>query len=430
MSNSAKISERYNKFKKQMQESGQLPRGYQSTAERVKAIKVRRGIASGEIDLNEVVTGLNSRIDSWGKGVQQLSDDYNARFGESYDRSVYRSDSSSWLDDVTGRRNQSDTEAEEIKSLMRVYGEYLNDDYVKSVSDYFDGNKDFFDGVIEHATIDNDYWSQWGSEEEYNYYLKDIPFFEALQSGDIEGAEKILGELSKGVSGGDYGPMPDGSVTGRYDQIDQYKNTLDYYKQRQEALDYDVAAGEAELETLKKEAEQFELGFLEGAANRAFNLFTLGLNKAGAPFSDKDAKHSQLMSEIDQKQAQHNQMLAARDFYSATSNADFDKYLSQGLQLIDPEMFDTPNGWETFLAKVDLRKNSFLGPELESLMGESTSVYAHLTNDELKVYAYYLAKYGEEKAQEYLEHMRDSLEQREQMFLDQKIYEYDYDRIP
>ena len=140
---------------------------------------------------------------------------------------------------MTGRRNQSDTEAEEIKSLMRVYGEYLNDDYVKSVSDYFDGNKDFFDGVIEHATIDNDYWSQWGSEEDYDYYLKDRPFFEALQSGDIESAEKILGELSKGVSGGDYGPMPDGSVTGRYDQIDQYKNTLDYYKQRQEALDYD-----------------------------------------------------------------------------------------------------------------------------------------------------------------------------------------------
>lgn len=177
------IAKGYSDWEKQRKETGQLPRKYQSAPELYGAMKVRRGIASGEIDLNEVVTGLNSRIDSWGKGVQQLSDDYNARFGESYDRSVYRSDSSSWLDDVTGRRNQSDTEAEEIKSLMRVYGEYLNDDYVKSVSDYFDGNKDFFDGVIEHATIDNDYWSQWGSEEEFNTYWDEYARYKEYEKG-------------------------------------------------------------------------------------------------------------------------------------------------------------------------------------------------------------------------------------------------------
>ena len=115
---------------------------------------------------------------------------------------------------------------------------------------------------------------------------------------------------------------------------------------------------------------------------------------------------------------------------SAVDSPDFAKYSKMGAEIQNPSYKDA-NGW-LYLAGwrpgADDVKNkvTFARDNADALVGERENrdgnsgipsvvdpIYRHMTEDEVAIYNYYLAKEGEEKADEYLDSILDTLNRRE-----------------
>ena len=387
-----------------------------ATSTRAKVIRAvaKYQIATGKTTAESLISDFNSRSDAWMKNLQGVAGTHNSRFSDGENK--YRSDSADYLKQVTGSRDNLRDEAGILKDYIEAYRPFLATGSIDGINKMIDGGLSHIDSVVKGAENDNNYWSQWKSEEDYDYYLKDRPFFEALQSGDLEGAEKILNELSEGVS---YGPMPDGSVVGRYSQIEQYKNTLDYYKQRKEFMDYDVDAGEKELAELRSEAEKYKLTGWKNIANEAWNSFTLGLNRPGAPFSAQEDQYDRLTAQIEEKEAYHNKMKNGKNSYllaeTALNDSEFERYAAEGENIQNPSnSFEEIKNIATFARDNKIYLRDVLNTSNEGIRGYVDPKYTYMTEQQVKIYSYYLAKDGKEVAQQYLDSIDADLAYKEQ----------------
>ena len=115
---------------------------------------------------------------------------------------------------------------------------------------------------------------------------------------------------------------------------------------------------------------------------------------------------------------------------SVVDSPDFAKYSQMGADIQNPSYKDA-NGWAYIFgwrpgAEDVKNKVAFARDNADTLMAEKFSadgnastpyvvdpIYRHMTDDEVAIYNYYLAKEGEEKADEYLDSIRDTLNRRE-----------------
>ena len=115
---------------------------------------------------------------------------------------------------------------------------------------------------------------------------------------------------------------------------------------------------------------------------------------------------------------------------SVVDSPDFAKYSQMGADIQNPSYKDA-NGWAYIFgwrpgAEDVKNKVTFARDNADTLLAEKFSadgnastpyvvdpIYRHMTDDEVAIYNYYLAKEGEEKADEYLDSIRDTLNRRE-----------------
>ena len=111
---------------------------------------------------------ISNRVNTWITNNNNYISNAQNRF--SGNNTSYRTDSSDWLTTVTTQRENFQKEAESIKSVLTQYKDFFGDDYVKSVYEALDGNLKAQESVLDTATKDVEYWSQWANEGEYNDY--------------------------------------------------------------------------------------------------------------------------------------------------------------------------------------------------------------------------------------------------------------------
>ena len=139
---------------------------------------------------------ISNRVNTWLKNNNNYISNAQNRF--SGNNTAYRTDSSDWLTTVTTQRENFQKEAESIKSVLTQYKDFFGEDYVKSVYEALDGNLKAQASVLDAATKDVEYWSQWSSEDEYYSAQRILGYQKKYDGKSYEDIVAALGNLRDG----------------------------------------------------------------------------------------------------------------------------------------------------------------------------------------------------------------------------------------
>lgn len=309
----------------------------------------------------------------------------------------------------------------------------VDSDYINS---FFDSTSRFMEG------LQKDYESA-GWENAADIYRKNQIYLDTLnqqrelieswmvayrdQIGEdsYKALAKQLGEYSTATWNGMR------ALSGAKDFYDPDKNQDAYlaYVDRQNKLSYDLTAGQQKIDDLnraillRKEMDVIGPDAPAYIRSEYYNILDAYGLKEDDDLDDLITSETVMLNQS--KWLQKESELA-----SVVDSADFKEYSDMGAAIENPSYSDA-NGWGYLFGwrpGSDPIKNkvTFARDNADALLNERTTangnvtvpsvvdpIYRHMTDDEVAIYNYYLAKEGEEKAEEYLKSIQDSLNRRE-----------------
>ena len=140
---------------------------------------------------------LISRTNTWADDLSTLSNDHNARFFDESGKAVvgWRPDSASWNGRVQNTISHLSSERDWINSVLQRYGKYYDSKMVANIRDILDSD---FSSIADIARQDNDFYSHFKTEEEYDWYK---PYMEiADQEERNKAIEKRMAFLAESVN--------------------------------------------------------------------------------------------------------------------------------------------------------------------------------------------------------------------------------------
>ena len=240
---------------------------------------------------------------------------------------------------------------------------------------------------------------------------------------------------------------------------DDYNKAVESQKNREEMFSFDLDAGNKEIENLKEISEKAR-NASKGKTNLSYNEYYNAYKRAG--YGDAKAKelannavnnNNKINSNIDAEIAGYlegtgykslqelNDAIAKKSAYynrakllqeneklknDAINASDFKEYSQKGDSIVNPSQKEA-EGWFNFgnihVGGADVgnivtySRDNYAGIRMGSHM-VGNAKYHYMTNDEVSIYNYYLAKENEGTvnkgtAQQYLDSLEDTLNQRE-----------------
>lgn len=363
----SKLEERYEQWKKNRGTQVQSSSVKQPTIEdRYNAWKARTGYVSpSQTDLSKERSGISDRVQSWLKQNDQITADYNGRYGNRK-QNQYIADSEDWMSQLSARKKALDQEKRDIYRLISGY----NDDWANTIREALDNGTKNQLSILDTAEKDAEYWSQWADENTYRENEERILRHNKLMGYDtaagakeiqnmddaLEQYSQIMNQLNSGGRGyytGEYAQIYDQKMSDAKAKADELINTYG---------DMEVLEGTlAEKRKSQKEAEDYQ--------RMIKNMF----------ISDPDS-----------------------EYYAP----DFDKY-SQYVPNENGtyEYINNPEARKRYQQSAAMTGNSALNPFADKN-------YELMRDDEIATYNYYYAKEGPEAAQKYLDSIQESLNYR------------------
>ena len=284
-------------------------------------------------------------------------------------------------------------------SLYSSHFDRLNDLKKRrdAISMYLKGNKDKFD------------------EEFYNTFAADLDLYGSAFE-EYQSAFKSTSDF--------------------YSQFDTEQDYNDYVaaeEDRKQKMSFDLSAGKKELDDLyaqRDEARQIQnrINGLEWQVNEGdgSEATQMALEKLQAQLK----QYGDLDSTITQKEQYYNEAKRLQSGEKlkadAVNAADFEEFAQKGADIKNPTMEEAERGFQVFGWKpfaeqvgneVTYSRENYEELGLAEMMGtvgmEGKSLYHYMTDEEVKIYNYYLAKYGKDKADEYLYSIEESLNARQ-----------------
>lgn len=358
-----------------------------------------------------VADGIASRVNTWLKNNDNYVSNYQKRFSGrtgTY-KDVYVNDSADYYSTVLGQKQRFDTEAENIRSLLSRYGDYLDADWVNDVLSALDTGGKYQSEIVSAAKRDGDFWSQFGGVGDYQAWQTESGYRDKYGQMSYSDLMKELEALE---------------ADGKTD-TDAYSWLTAYAPQTMTAEDYDSVIAEkknriAELESLVE-------GIAPKEAEVSYKGKTASEIKSNAWSSLKDNKKAweseqtkDLRAELESLEAEVWDLEKRRKYNFLEDDPDFDKisasvadertqglgigFGSAWLGMGDPtyDYINDINGARNDLAR----------------MGSDTSYnpyarYDHMTDGEIARYNYIYNTEGESSAKEYLDWLEHSLNERE-----------------
>lgn len=360
----------YEEWRKQRNEGASSPWGSKANANYNDWL-----VRSGKVDIESIGNEINERVNTWLKNNENYILNAQDRF--SVENPSYRADASDWLSTVTTQKSNFEKEAEGIKSMLDQYKGFFNEDYINSVTQALDGNLKVQGEVISNSTKDLEYWSQWETEDAYNEYIAGQKDYEAKLNYDLGAGQKEIDWLQ--------------SIVDEYDKVQKpvYSNT-----------DRGASA------QAKADAYNAQIGAIA-------QKYGISYEDAKAQLSEKSAYHT-LAGRIQKAE----ELASVADVDSVNYDPEFEKYANQGKSMDDgntPWMFfgntvaDNPiEAWRRYYADSPNVEEDYGAGKI----GKEASFALAMTEDEVKLYNYYLAKEGKDKADEYLDLIAESVNSR------------------
>jgi hypothetical protein len=329
---------------------------------------------------------LSVSVSNWLNKNESFLSSYNNRIGKYTDKDIldweYESDSADWMSKITTQKNNLEKEATEIKSWLDQYKDYLDKDYYDSVVSALDGNLKVQGDIISKATELNDYWSKFETEDAYKEYVAGQKDYNEKLNFNLEAGKVEIDELQK--------------IVNEMDELQKGINlTYNGYQ-----------GGSRGYANEQKRAE-----------------YQARLDELTALYGD----HKTLKSTLSEKNAYYTlaervqkaeELASVADVNSENYDPAFEKYASQGKSMDNgktPWMFfgntvaDNPiEAWRRYYADHPTAEEDYGAGKI----GEEASFALAMTEDEVDIYNYYLAKEGKDKAEEYLDLIAESVNSR------------------
>ena len=344
-------------------------------------------------NISQIGENLNSSINSWLKKNESFYKSYNDRVSR-YDGKdaldwTYESDSADWLSSVTTQTTNLKQGAKEILSWLDQYKDYLDADYYVSVKKAINDNVGQYGGVISTATDIHSHWSNWETEDAYNKYVAQEKDYNEklnfnLEAGKVEisGLESQYGKASNIAN----------ELSSLTQTLKSGYTRAGYSEDKIEEL----IANDSRIVALKNQLAQY--GDPSALAS------TLSEKKAYYTLAERAQKAVEFAS--------------VADVESENYDPEFEKYANQGQSMDDgntPWMFfgntvaDNPiEAWRRYYADYPSVEEDYGAGKI----GNEASFALAMTEDEVNVYNYYLAKEGKDKAEEYLDLIAESVNSR------------------
>ena len=217
-----------------------------------------------------------------------------------------------------------------------------------------------------------------------------------------------------------------------YSLWDTEKDYSDYWasqKDRTEKLSSDLSVIQRELDDLyaqRDEAKQIQhyLDGLRWQVNEGDG--SAETQRAIASLEEQLKQYSDLDSTITQREQYYNQAKHLQDGEKLKSDAlnaaDFSEYAKKGADIENPTLWDAEKGpsifgWKPFAEEVanevTYSRDNWEGITMGGKGMEGNALYRYMSEDEVKIYNYYLAKEGKAKADEFLYSIEESLNARQ-----------------
>lgn len=319
--------------------------------------------------------GINEFLERLGTFSQRVSDDYSQREGvyQSADTlGEYRDKTYQTIDSFT---RQSGQYRDYFTTYRDQYDEMYGEGTVDGILSALDEGDSYLGSVRSDLGSEYDYWAQFEDEAAYNGYLEQQKEYERLSALDLDELRASLEELN-----------------GQLEAAEQAKTTAS-----------NMMAGISRYGT-QAQREQY-----------------------GADLEEKTAIYDDLQSQVTalQRDIQQAESVQKGQQYSAYLNeGDFAQYSAQGADIENPALADVEKGVTIFGRNFggekpgnivtysrDNWQQIALGEANNSQM-TGRSLYHYMTDDEVGIYNYLLAKNGEAAAQEYLDYLEETLNYR------------------
>lgn len=319
--------------------------------------------------------GINEFLERLGTFSQRVSDDYSQREGvyQSADTlGEYRDKTYQTIDSFT---RQSGQYRDYFTTYRDQYDEMYGEGTVDGILSALDEGDSYLGSVRSDLGSEYDYWAQFEDEAAYNGYLEQRKEYERLSGLDLDELRASLEELN-----------------GQLEEAEQAKTTAS-----------NMMVGINRYGT-QAQREQY-----------------------GADLEEKTAIYDDLQSQVTalQRDIQQAEGIQKGQQYSAYLNeGDFAQYSAQGADIENPALADVEKGITIFGRNFggekpgnivtysrDNWQQIALGEANNSQM-TGRSLYHYMTDDEVGIYNYLLAKNGEAAAQEYLDYLEETLNYR------------------
>ncbi|MBQ3022666.1 MAG: hypothetical protein IJD91_05040, partial [Clostridia bacterium] len=319
--------------------------------------------------------GINEFLERLGTFSQRVSDDYSQREGvyQSADTlGEYRDKTYQTIDSFT---RQSGQYRDYFTTYRDQYDEMYGEGTVEGILSALDEGDSYLGSVRSDLGNEYDYWAQFEDEAAYNGYLEQQKEYERLSGLDLDELRASLEELN-----------------GQLEEAEQAKTTAS-----------NMMVGINRYGT-QAQREQY-----------------------GADLEEKTAIYDDLQSQVTalQRDIQQAEGIQKGQQYSAYLNeGDFAQYSAQGADIDNPALADVEKGITIFGRNFggekpgnivtysrDNWQQIALGEANNSQM-TGRSLYHYMTDDEVGIYNYLLAKNGEAAAQEYLDYLEETLNYR------------------
>ena len=300
-----------------------------------------------------IIEEIENRVNKWLKNNSTFVN--NAAYRAQNKSSAYVSDSGEWLSTITTQKNNFDREAESIKNVLNEYKDVLDPKWVQSISSVFDSNGKTQAEILKGFTEENSYWSQWENKDQYNAWYSWNEEQKRLLKLDVDAETKKADSLQKAI-----------------DQYNDVKEQRTYYESRIELIKQEIA-GSANAE------------FINGAKEtlRHYENELAGLNTPLYELAQRFGKET-----IDDNYISFLQNEVSKIRQDAT----YAQYKQLGKQLKEEALaapdFETNNRYTNFDTSNDAFGRS--GEEYLRGMIDNSEVYENMTEEERKIFGYYL----------------------------------------
>ncbi|MBR5199253.1 MAG: hypothetical protein IKW20_05430 [Bacteroidales bacterium] len=398
-------------------------------------LETRREVTSTEYVGKTVVNRVNSLLNNHNSLISDHQKRYSGR-KYSYE-DAYVSDSADWMEQSKQRKDTWEKEADDILSYLDLYGGYLDDKFVKNVRHSINSARLTQGKILDAATKDHEWWSGFGKDEKligeygsaegvYNYYQRSDGYSKKYEGMTYEELSGLVGNMDDGEE---------------KDWLTGYAGYVDYENKK----NLDIAVAEQEIAEWENAIEQYNLTFKanwmdyyqteeERDAYRDYFEENYWKKYGGedAMFTELAAKrayvdHAKRIQEADR-------LSSVADSTSELYDPEFKKYAQQGAAFENPTVEDyvgfvsvgswnpfgtdpknkvtyTRDNWDKYVNRNWAGVNVADGHTDPASYGFN-ELYTYMEEDEVQIYNYYLAKYGEETADKYLDALEETLESR------------------